>query len=99
MLVDHRRKITSLSKKNQNKKKQKTIDLMYNCPTYLTVNDTHSDLLENKYLQKPESDLYACIAKELVLKVCLLVGSLTSQQHASVSHGPICTDKCTATLR
>ena len=27
--------------------------------------------------------------------VCLLVGCLTSQQHASVSQGRICSDKCT----
>ena len=28
-------------------------------------------------------------------RVCLLVGCLTSQQHASVSQGRICTDNCT----
>ena len=28
-------------------------------------------------------------------KYCLLVGCLTSQQHSSVSLGPICSDNCT----
>ena len=30
-----------------------------------------------------------------VVAVCLLVGCLTSQQHASVSQGRICSDNCT----
>ena len=37
--------------------------------------------------------------KKMKKDVCLLVGCLTSQQHASVSQGPICTILRAATLR
>ena len=39
--------------------------------------------------------LYLSISLSLSLSLCLLVGCLTSQQHASVSLGRICTDNFT----
>ena len=39
---------------------------------------------------------FVCVFLVLyVQRVCLLVGCLTSQQHASVSQGRICSDNCT----
>ena len=38
---------------------------------------------------------YSALFKHTLKEVCLFVGCLTSQQHASVSQGRICTDSFT----
>ena len=67
-------------------------------------NDDRPERRNSRFLQSPVSNMYAkwpgrsrvqIMSARLSLFVCLLVGCLTSQQHASVSQGRICSDNFT----